>query len=62
MPRCDFNTLKSHFGMRVLLDICCIFSEQLLLRISLDWRAASGQKIMAGLNNWLFFVDYKLIF
>ena len=28
----------------------------------LDWRAASGQKIMAGLNNWLFFVDYKLIF
>ena len=47
--------------MRVLLEVCCIFSEQLLLRTSLDWRAASGQRIVTGLNNWLYFVDYNLI-
>ena len=36
MPKCDFNTvaatlLKSHFGMGVLLQICCISSEHLSL-------------------------------
>ena len=34
MPKCDFN--KSHFGMDVLLQICCIFSEHLFLRTPLD--------------------------
>ena len=29
MPKCDF---KWHFGMGVLLQICCIFSEHLFLR------------------------------
>ena len=34
MPKCDFNkfALKSHFGMGVFLESCCIFSEHLLLR------------------------------
>ena len=41
MPKCDFNKvavtlLKSHFGMGVLLYICCIFSEHLFLRTPLD--------------------------
>ena len=41
MPKCDFNKvaltlLKSHFGMGVLLSICCIFSENLFLRTPLD--------------------------
>ena len=44
MPKCDFNKvalhsfatlLKSHFGMGVLLQICCIFSEDLFLRTPL---------------------------
>ena len=35
MPKCDFNK-KSHFGMGVLLQICCIFSEQLILRPPLE--------------------------
>ena len=29
-------SLKSHFDMGVLLQICCIFSEQLLLRTPLE--------------------------
>ena len=38
MPKCDFNKfnkaplLKSLFGMRVLLNICCIFLEHLFPR------------------------------
>ena len=34
MPKCDFNkfALKSHFGMGVFLESCCIFSEHLLLK------------------------------
>ena len=28
--------LKSHFGMGVLLQICCIFSEHIFLRTPLD--------------------------
>ena len=37
MPKLDFNKveailLKSHFGMGVLLQICCIFSEHLFSR------------------------------
>ena len=28
--------MKSHFGMGVLLEICCIFSEHLFLRTPLD--------------------------
>ena len=34
MPKCDFNKvalLKSHFGMGVLLQTCCIFSEHSFL-------------------------------
>ena len=36
MPKCDFNKvssnlLKLHFGMGVLLQICCIFSQHLFL-------------------------------
>ena len=40
--KCDFNKiaeqllLKSHFGMGVLLQICCIFPEHLFLRTALD--------------------------
>ena len=34
MPKCDL--LKLHFGMGVLLQICCIFSEHLFLRTPLD--------------------------
>ena len=30
------NLLKSHFGMGVLLQICCIFSEHLVLRTPLN--------------------------
>ena len=30
---CKITLLKSHFGMGVLLEICCIFSEHLFLRI-----------------------------
>ena len=42
MSKCDFNkvakatSLKSHFGMDVLLYICWIFSEHLFPRILLD--------------------------
>ena len=42
MQKCDFykvplfTLLKSHFGMGVLLWICCIFSEHLVLRTPLD--------------------------
>ena len=34
MPTCDFKAtlLKSHFGMSVLLYVCCICSEHLFLR------------------------------
>ena len=35
------NFIETHFGMGVLLWICCIFSEHLFLRIPLDgcfWR------------------------
>ena len=33
MPKCDFNKVaKSYFGMGVLQQICCIFSEHLFLR------------------------------
>ena len=41
MPKCDFNKscfatlLKPHFGMSVLLYICCIFSERLFLKTPL---------------------------
>ena len=34
------HLLKSHFGMGVLLSICCIFSEHVFLRTP-SWRAAS---------------------
>ena len=27
MPKCDFNKVALHFGMAVLLEICCFFSE-----------------------------------
>ena len=33
---CKATLLKSHFGMGVLLQMCCIFSEHLFLRIPLD--------------------------
>ena len=33
---CFATLLKSHFGMGVLLYICCIFSEHLFLRTPLD--------------------------
>ena len=39
MLKCDFNKvalLKSHFGMGVLLQICCMFSEHLFLRTFLE--------------------------
>ena len=39
MPKCDFSKvvqLKSHFGMGVLLHICCIFSEHLFVRTPMD--------------------------
>ena len=36
------NLLKSHFGMGVILKICCIFSEHLFIRHL--WRAASESK------------------
>ena len=38
MPRCDCKKtlLKSHFGMGVLLLICCIFSEYLLIRTPME--------------------------
>ena len=40
MRKHDFNKvstlLKSYFGMGILLQICCIFSEHLLLRTSLN--------------------------
>ena len=45
MPKCDFNKvvlpskatlLKSHFGIGILLYICCIFSKHLLLKTSLE--------------------------
>ena len=32
MLKCDTTLLKSHFGMGVLLKICCIFSERLFLK------------------------------
>ena len=41
VPKCDFNKscfatlLKPHFGMSVLLYICCIFSERLFLKTPL---------------------------
>ena len=52
--------LKSHFGMGVLLQICCIFSEQLLLRTSLngcfysilnfkDWKGSQIHTISSSL-------------
>ena len=34
--RCKATLLKSHFGMGILLKICCIFSEHLFLRTPLD--------------------------
>ena len=37
---CQSNLLKTHFGIGVLLWICCIFSEYLLLRTPLE-RVAS---------------------
>ena len=40
MPKFDFNKaatlLESHFGMGVLLSICCIFSEHFFLRTPLN--------------------------
>ena len=38
MPKCDFKAtlLKSRFGTGILLQICCIFSEHLFLRIPLS--------------------------
>ena len=33
---CFATSLKLHFGMGILLWICCIFSEHLFVRISLD--------------------------
>ena len=32
---CKATLLKSHFGMGILLQICCIFSEHLFLRTTL---------------------------
>ena len=32
----NMHLLKSHFGMGVLLQICCIFSEHLFIRTPLD--------------------------
>ena len=34
--RCKATLLKSHFGIGILLQICCIFSEHLFLRTPLD--------------------------
>ena len=44
MSKCDFNKVAlqsnfiemSHFGMGVLVQICCIFSEHLFLRTPLE--------------------------
>ena len=38
MQKCDLNKVvwQSYFGMGVLLQICCIFSEHLLIRTPLE--------------------------
>ena len=45
---CFASLLKSHFGMSVLLLICCIFSEHLVKRIPLEgcfWRFKQPLKV-----------------
>ena len=49
MPKCDFQNcfatvLKSHFGMGVLLYICCIFSEHLFIKITIKGCFCIGGK------------------
>ena len=48
--RSETTLLKSHFGMGVLLLICCIFSEHLFERLLLDIKYEALQKHMARLS------------
>ena len=41
---CKVTLLKSHFGMGVLLYICCIFSEHLFLKTPVDGCFCSVKK------------------
>ena len=54
MPTCDFKAtlLKSHFGMSVLLYVCCIFSEHLFLRTPSGFRYFFS--IQFGVHFWNF--------
>ena len=36
MPKCDFTLVKSHFGIGILLYICCIFSKNVFFRTPLE--------------------------
>ena len=49
MPKSFMSLLKSHFGMSVLLSICCIFSEHLFLRTPLEGCFCMKLKIMQGI-------------
>ena len=48
------NLLKSHFGMGVLLQICCIFSEHLFLRALLDGVVTYEENNLRIITDWLF--------
>ena len=52
---CLTTLLKSHFGMGVLRQICCIFSEHPLLRI--PWATASGHLY----HNYSEHVDVRIV-
>ena len=36
MTKCNFNKVTKHFGINVLLKICCIFSEKLFIRTPME--------------------------
>ena len=45
---CFANLLKSHFGICVLLKICCLFSEHFLQELL--WSAACGKIYLNSLE------------
>ena len=63
MPKSEYAFLsKSHFGMDVLLQICCIFSGHLFLRTPL--RGCVAVKFLSFLNfraSYVFLVKLKYI-
>ena len=54
--KCFATLLKSHFGMGVLLQICCIFPEQLFIRTPLHGSSNINEIIRAVLNSLFFFI------